>query len=152
MRSQQFKVSPPPAKEYICTSDRRDSTGHRLTKPLHACSVRQSGRRVYCRQSGERLGESHLCKTMAGAVPSITNIYSLGRMFSLKDIYSLMTNSYLYIILRRSWKGPTEDDLGCLSLYVYRYLLSALLYCNPCPRSLVASTSSSCFCGSTLSG
>ena len=31
----------------------------------------------YCRQSVERLGESHLCKTLAGAVPSITNIYSL---------------------------------------------------------------------------
>ena len=29
-----------------------------------------------CRQSGKRLGESHLCKTMAGAVPSITDIYS----------------------------------------------------------------------------
>ena len=25
----------------------------------------------------ERLGESHLCKKMTGAVPSITNIYSL---------------------------------------------------------------------------
>ena len=30
-----------------------------------------------CRQSGERLGESHLCKTMAGAVPSIIDIYAL---------------------------------------------------------------------------
>ena len=32
---------------------------------------------MYCRQSEERLGESNLCKTMAGAVPSITDIYSL---------------------------------------------------------------------------
>ena len=28
-------------------------------------------------QAGERLGESNLCKTMAGAVRSITDIYSL---------------------------------------------------------------------------
>ena len=63
----------------IYINDIRDSTSHRLTKmwliqPLPACSVRQSGSRVYCRQSGERLGESQLCKTMVGAVPSITNI------------------------------------------------------------------------------
>ena len=32
---------------------------------------------MYCRQSEERLGESNLCKPMAGAVPSITDIYSL---------------------------------------------------------------------------
>ena len=30
-----------------------------------------------CQSGMDRLGESHLCKTMAGAVTSITNIYSL---------------------------------------------------------------------------
>ena len=48
-----------------------------LTKPLSALSA------VYCttcpsdREGRERLGKSNLCKTMAGAVPSITDIYSL---------------------------------------------------------------------------
>ena len=57
----------------IYISDRRDSTRHCLTKiwltqPLPACSVGWAGSAIYCRQSGERLGDSNLCKTMAGAV------------------------------------------------------------------------------------
>ena len=48
------------------------------------CFVRRAGSAVYCRQSGKRLGESHLCKTMAGAVTSITNIYSLSCMLRFR--------------------------------------------------------------------
>ena len=75
-------------------------------------------------------------------------------MFSLKDIQHLYRQINDLSLYHPStlMKRPTEDDLGCLSLYVYRYLLCALLYCNPYPRSLVASTSSSCLCASTLSG
>ena len=34
----------------------------------------------------ERLGESNVCKTMAGAVPSITDICSLGKSLSSSKI------------------------------------------------------------------
>ena len=44
---------------------------------LPACSVRRAGSAAYCRQNKERLGESNVCKTMASAVPSIIDIYSL---------------------------------------------------------------------------
>ncbi len=69
-------------RQRIYIIDRRDSTRNRFTKiclteSLPALSA------VYCttcpsdRAGGERLGESNLCKTMAGAVPSITDIYIL---------------------------------------------------------------------------
>ena len=32
--------------------------------------------------------------------------------------------NYLCIILWSSWKEPTEDDFGCLSLYICRYLFT----------------------------
>ena len=35
---------------------------------------------VYCRQNGERLGESNFCKTMADAVPSITDLWWIGKV------------------------------------------------------------------------
>ena len=54
-----------------------------LSPPLPACSVRRAGSPVYCRQSRDRLDESNICKTMAVAVPSITDIYSLGAMIQL---------------------------------------------------------------------
>ena len=38
--------------------------------------VRRAGIvQLYCRQSGERLGESNLCKTVAGAVSLLYNIF-----------------------------------------------------------------------------
>ena len=66
----------------IYISDRRDSTGHRLrkmclTQPLPPVMSDDQVVGEYCRQSVERLGETHLCKMMVVAVPSITNIYSL---------------------------------------------------------------------------
>ena len=69
-------------------NDRKDGTGHRLTKmwltqPLPALSAAYSTTWLSDRAGGERLSESHLCKTTAGAVPSITNIYSLSYTDSL---------------------------------------------------------------------
>ena len=63
--------------------DRRDTrTRHRLTKtwlthPLPTLSVQYCTTCPSDRAGGERLGESNLCKTMASAVPSITDIYSM---------------------------------------------------------------------------
>ena len=83
----------------IYISDRKDSTRHRVTKiwitqPLPACSVRRAGSAVNCRQSGERLGESNLCKTMAGAVPSITDIYSLFKKLTLNTAFIYSAHPY----------------------------------------------------------
>ena len=80
-----------------------------ITQPLHACSGRRSGSRVYCRQSGKRLSESHLCTTMAGAVPSITYMYSIciffewaSQHFPIYDvIHTNMSRPFTY----ESWKG-----------------------------------------------
>ena len=72
----------------IYISDRRDSTRHRLTKmwltqPLHALSAVFSNYLTVWQNRRERLGESLLSKIMAGAVPSITNIYSLSILVPL---------------------------------------------------------------------
>ena len=50
----------------------------------HQPCVRNSTTWLSDRAGGERLGESHLCKTMAPAVPSITNIYSLSGTLPLR--------------------------------------------------------------------
>ena len=42
---------------------------------------------------GERLGESNLCKTMAGVVPSITDIYSLVSSYQ-SDLRNLKSKNY----------------------------------------------------------
>ena len=54
---------------------------------IEGYSVRWAGSEVYCRQSEERLGESNLCKTMAGAVPSITDMYSLVHTMVYPPLY-----------------------------------------------------------------
>ena len=70
--------------------------------------------RVYCRQSGERFSESHLCKTMAGAVPSIIDIYYL--VPSNQQFYT-----FSYILFTRgfsfcSFKGIVSQDFGGLQI------------------------------------
>ena len=79
----------------IYITRRRDSnillSYKHLTHPTSPCLLcwqlyRRTGSAVYC-MDRKRLGESHLCKMMAGAVPSITNIYSLATSYRLTNIW-----------------------------------------------------------------
>ena len=105
-----FKCS----KQRIYISDRRDSTGHRLTKmwltqPLPALSAVYSTTWPSARAGRERLGESHLCKTMAIAVPSITNIYSLTQMISfVSPLYCLHDRGLTYVLYTRPKCEPCQ--------------------------------------------
>ena len=136
----------------VYISDRRDSTCHRLTKfwltqPLPALSA------VYCttgpsdRAGGERLGESNLCKTQGGAVPSITDIYSLdGILRRLADFQVYKTGFPEDIISVQPWllshghlricwvnsKSDMSQDSGPYSALYRVYTI----YLNPVTRQI----------------
>ena len=102
-------------KEYILVIEGTACTSHNLrkkwlTQPLPP--VLSDGQVVgeYCRQSVERLGESHLCKTMAGAVPSFTNIYSLGILYCMCTVCRWPT------VLVVSW-GIYQRQCGHLTFH-----------------------------------
>ena len=67
------------------------------TSPRSVCSI-FSTTWPSDREGGERLGELHLCKLMAGAVPSITNIYSLVSTLS----FFCLTPSQNYPLRRKA--------------------------------------------------
>ena len=107
----------------IYISGRRDNTRHRLTniwltQPLHACSVRWAGSAVYCRQSGERLGESNVWKTKRGAVPSITDVYSLS--YTVPKVIDFPRYN-------TKWSGENEILRGIFQV-VSRFPLHFMLY------------------------
>ena len=62
------------------------------------------------RAGRERLGESHLCKRMAGAVPSITNIYSLVYILCDFHKHGIGWNS-MWWLLWLIWKSNTILNL-----------------------------------------
>ena len=73
--------------------------------------------------SWERLGESHLCKTMASSVPSIIDIYSL--VHTILVVHTICLNNFDRSFLVSMAKvNSANDDIGVPSfLYKGTYSL-----------------------------
>ena len=104
-----------------------------LTQPLPALSAVYSTTWPSASAGRERLGESHLGKTMAGAVPSITNIYSLFWPVLISFAPIVWCDILTHREIDLTW---TFGQVDWVSRYVYctifGYQISAILilYCS----------------------
>ena len=98
---------------------------HLPTQPLPSCSFRRAGSAVYCRQSGERLGESNVWKTK-GVLSLLSLIHIL--CSQLSESWTLQLSVTVSVVVELD--SPKLSGSMELQLYAVFCQRRALYKCN----------------------